>query len=99
MSELTSFFEKILHTYTCTMCCIASVSLKLSPFFLGASILDIGTGGGFPGVPLAIFFPDTHFVLVDGKRKKIKVVQAIVDVLGLANGGAPSAGGALRRAV
>jgi 16S rRNA (guanine527-N7)-methyltransferase len=48
-------------------------------------VLDIGTGGGFPGIPLAIFFPETDFFLVDSIGKKIKVVQAVADELGLKN--------------
>jgi 16S rRNA (guanine527-N7)-methyltransferase len=51
----------------------------------GQRILDIGTGGGFPGIPLAIMFPDTHFVLVDSIGKKIKVVKEVAEALGLKN--------------
>lgn len=51
----------------------------------GAEILDIGTGGGFPGIPLAIFFPNQHFHLVDSIGKKIKVVEAVRDAIGLQN--------------
>ncbi|MGJ3236349.1 16S rRNA (guanine(527)-N(7))-methyltransferase RsmG [Marivirga sp.] len=51
----------------------------------GKKILDVGTGGGLPGIPLAILFPDAQFTLVDSIGKKIKVVQAIVDALGLEN--------------
>lgn len=51
----------------------------------GSQVLDLGTGGGFPGVPLAIFFPETKFVLVDGTGKKIRVVQEVVSALGLDN--------------
>jgi 16S rRNA (guanine527-N7)-methyltransferase len=47
--------------------------------------MDIGTGGGFPGLPLAIMFPETKFYLVDSIGKKIKVVQALVEALGLKN--------------
>jgi len=54
-------------------------------FAAGSKILDVGTGGGFPGIPLAIAFPDCEFVLVDSIGKKIKVVQAVVDALGLTN--------------
>jgi 16S rRNA (guanine527-N7)-methyltransferase len=50
-----------------------------------ASVLDLGTGGGLPGIPLAIVFPETHFLLVDSIGKKIKVVDEIVSVLGLNN--------------
>jgi 16S rRNA (guanine527-N7)-methyltransferase len=58
---------------------------KLLQFNPGASILDVGTGGGFPGIPLAIFFPETKFVLVDSIGKKIKVVQEVVRELNLDN--------------
>ena len=51
----------------------------------GMRVLDIGTGGGFPGIPLAIYYPDTQFHLVDSIGKKIKVVQAVADALGLEN--------------
>lgn len=58
---------------------------KVMPFQPGASILDVGTGGGFPGIPLAILFPDTQFYLIDVIAKKIKVVQEVVQGLGLKN--------------
>jgi 16S rRNA (guanine527-N7)-methyltransferase len=48
-------------------------------------VIDIGTGGGFPGIPLAILFPDTAFHLVDSIGKKIKVVEAVRDAIGLTN--------------
>jgi len=48
-------------------------------------VLDVGTGGGFPGIPLAILFPETQFYLVDSIGKKIKVVKAVADALGLKN--------------
>jgi len=51
----------------------------------GTRVLDAGTGGGFPGIPLAIFFPEVEFTLVDSIAKKIKVVDAIVEELGLTN--------------
>lgn len=58
---------------------------KVQAFNKGASILDVGTGGGFPGVPLAILFPDTEFHLVDSIGKKIKVVNEVTEGLGLKN--------------
>lgn len=58
---------------------------KVQSFKPGASILDVGTGGGFPGIPLAILFPETNFHLVDSIGKKIKVVNAVADALGLKN--------------
>lgn len=58
---------------------------KIQPFEPGTYILDVGTGGGFPGIPLAILFPETRFYLIDVIAKKIKVVQAVADGLGLKN--------------
>ena len=58
---------------------------KVQPFLDGSRVLDIGTGGGFPGIPLAILHPETEFVLVDSIGKKIKVVQAVSDSIGLKN--------------
>jgi len=58
---------------------------KFIQFAKGTKILDIGTGGGFPGVPLAILFPDVHFHLVDSIGKKIKVVQEVTHALELQN--------------
>ena len=58
---------------------------KVQKFNPGASILDVGTGGGFPGIPLAILFPETQFHLVDSIGKKIKVVEEVSTGLGLSN--------------
>ncbi|MGB5554137.1 MAG: 16S rRNA (guanine(527)-N(7))-methyltransferase RsmG [Flavobacteriaceae bacterium] len=58
---------------------------KIQRFLPNTSVLDVGTGGGFPGVPLAILFPETKFTLVDAIGKKIKVVDEVVDGLGLKN--------------
>ncbi len=58
---------------------------KIQTFQAGAKILDVGTGGGFPGIPLAILFPDVEFHLVDSIGKKIKVVEEVVNGLGLKN--------------
>lgn len=58
---------------------------KLVRFKAGSAVLDIGTGGGFPGIPLAILFPKTQFHLVDSIGKKIKVVQAVAEALELSN--------------
>ena len=54
-------------------------------FDAGAQVVDIGTGGGFPGIPLAIFFPEVEFMLSDSIGKKIKVVQEVADAIGLKN--------------
>ncbi|MEP6683366.1 MAG: 16S rRNA (guanine(527)-N(7))-methyltransferase RsmG [Parafilimonas sp.] len=54
-------------------------------FIDGTSIIDIGTGGGFPGIPLAIYFPNVHFHLVDSIGKKLKVVEEVTSVLELKN--------------
>lgn len=59
--------------------------VKVQKFKPNAKILDVGTGGGFPGIPLAILFPETHFYLVDVIAKKIKVVNEVASALGLTN--------------
>lgn len=58
---------------------------KIQPFLPGSHILDVGTGGGFPGIPLAIMYPETQFTLVDSIGKKIKVVEEVIDALDLKN--------------
>ena len=58
---------------------------KVIQFNAGARILDVGTGGGFPGIPLAIMFPETQFLLVDSIGKKIKVVKEVALAIGLHN--------------
>ncbi len=58
---------------------------KVQHFISGSKILDVGTGGGFPGIPLAILFPEVQFTLVDSIGKKIKVVSAVADALELHN--------------
>ena len=58
---------------------------KFITFQEGTHILDVGTGGGFPGIPLAILFPACHFTLIDSIAKKIVVVDAIIKSLGLKN--------------
>ncbi|MDR1675417.1 MAG: 16S rRNA (guanine(527)-N(7))-methyltransferase RsmG [Tannerella sp.] len=58
---------------------------KMIRFRDGARVMDVGTGGGFPGIPLAIFFPEVSFHLIDGTGKKIRVVQAVADAIGLTN--------------
>ena len=58
---------------------------KIQKFIPGSKILDVGTGGGFPGIPLAILFPEVQFHLVDSIAKKIKVVNGVIETLGLKN--------------
>jgi len=70
------YLNHVLHSL-----CIA----KYITFKPDTKVLDLGTGGGFPAIPLAIFFPDVHFTAVDGTKKKILVVQEVADALGLKN--------------
>ena len=58
---------------------------KWLPFQPGTTILDVGTGGGFPGIPLAILFPECQFMLIDSIGKKIKVASEVAQALGLSN--------------
>lgn len=75
--DMESLYEKhILHSLG-----IAKV-MEFSP---GTRVLDIGTGGGFPGIPLAILFPETEFTLIDSIGKKITVVKAVAEGVGLQN--------------
>jgi 16S rRNA (guanine527-N7)-methyltransferase len=75
--DFDSLYEKhVLHSLAIAAVC---------NFSDGAEVIDIGTGGGFPGIPLAIFFPNVQFTLVDSIGKKIKVVQAVAEGIGLKN--------------
>jgi 16S rRNA (guanine527-N7)-methyltransferase len=75
--DIDSLYEKhVLHSLA------IAAAFTLAP---GMDVIDIGTGGGFPGIPLAIFFPDTRFHLVDSIGKKLKVVDAVSEAIGLTN--------------
>lgn len=75
--DIDSLYEKhVLHSLAIAVLC---------SFDKGAQVIDIGTGGGFPGIPLAIFFPEVQFLLVDSIGKKIKVVQEVINAAGLKN--------------
>jgi 16S rRNA (guanine527-N7)-methyltransferase len=75
--DIDSLYEKhVLHSLA------IAAAFNFTP---GMEVIDIGTGGGFPGIPLAIFFPETRFHLVDSIGKKIKVVDAVCETIGLTN--------------
>jgi 16S rRNA (guanine527-N7)-methyltransferase len=75
--DIDSLYEKhVLHSLA------IAAAFSFAP---GMEVIDIGTGGGFPGIPLAIFFPATKFHLVDSIGKKIKVVDAVREAIGLTN--------------
>ncbi|WP_110473500.1 16S rRNA (guanine(527)-N(7))-methyltransferase RsmG [Candidatus Karelsulcia muelleri] len=75
--SFNGFFEK--H-------CIHTLSIsKIIKFLKKSIVLDVGTGGGFPGIPLAIMFNETKFILIDSIKKKIKIIQIIIDELHLNN--------------
>lgn len=75
--DMDSLYEKhILHSLGIA---------KVMEFEPGTKVLDVGTGGGFPGIPLAILFPEAHFTLIDSIGKKITVVKAVSEEIGLQN--------------
>ncbi len=75
--DMESLYEKhVLHSLS------IAAAFEWAP---GTEVVDLGTGGGFPGIPLAIFYPEVRFHLVDSIGKKIKVVQAVSEALGLTN--------------
>jgi len=75
--DLDSLYERhVLHSLSIA---------KFISFKKGTKLMDLGCGGGFPGIPLAILFPEVSFVMIDSIGKKIKVVQAVADALGLKN--------------
>jgi 16S rRNA (guanine527-N7)-methyltransferase len=75
--DMDNFYERhVLHSLAIT---------TQFEFVKGMQVMDLGCGGGFPGIPLAIFYPDTHFHLVDSINKKLKVVAEIAAAIGLKN--------------
>ncbi len=75
--DITNFYlHHVLHSLAIS---------KVVSFRPNTSVMDVGTGGGFPGIPLAILFPETKFLLVDSIGKKLKVIDAIVSSVGLKN--------------
>src|SRR5260221_1082654 len=75
--DIDNFYEHhVLHSLA------IATKFNFSP---GTNIMDLGCGGGFPGIPLAIFFPDVHFHLVDSIQKKLKVANEVASAIGLKN--------------
>lgn len=84
-SKINVISRKDMDQFYCNHVLHSLSIVKLYEFDDGEKVLDIGTGGGFPGIPLAIYYPNVSFTLVDSIKKKTTVVQAIVDALELKN--------------
>lgn len=84
-SKINVISRKDMEQFYCNHVLHSLSIAHLTQFKKGESVLDIGTGGGFPGIPLAILFPNTHFTLVDSILKKTKVIVGVKEALGLEN--------------
>ena len=80
LTAITNPDEFLQKHYVDSLLCADAKELKDA-----RTVLDVGTGGGFPGIPLAIFFPEKHFVLLDSLQKRLKIVREMADTIGLKN--------------
>ncbi len=80
LTAITNPDEFLLKHYVDSLLCADAKELHDA-----RTVLDVGTGGGFPGIPLAIFFPEKHFVLLDSLQKRLKIVREMADAIGLKN--------------